>query len=212
MDITKYEHACLVIDIDGDKLVIDPGAYTTDLDASKHIVAIVITHEHHDHIDTDLLKALIAQSPDAVVYADKTVLENISAPHKKPVAAGESFEVGPFSLRFTGGAHAVIHPSFPPMANIGVVVNDNLYYPGDSFASPDGPVKNLALPVAAPWLKLSESIDFLRSIQPSMVFPTHDAILSDTGKKLVDTMIGNIAKDLQLQYERIDGKTITLKS
>ena len=129
--------------------------------------------------------------------------------HKSQAAiSGQTLNVGPFNLEFFGGEHATIHPDIPVVGNIGVMINDSLYYPGDSFSVPTKPVKILALPVSAPWMKISDMIDFLRAIKPVLAFPTHDAILSDSGMLLADSLAIRFAELVGTDYKRIDGTTI----
>lgn len=205
MKIIKYQHACFTIEIDGKLLVVDPGAFTNDLPALENVVGIVVTHAHADHFDVTALGALISHSPHAVVYAHADIVMQLGDTlPSHAVAAGEVVHVGPFSLEFTGGEHAVIHQSIPNIANLGVLINETVYYPGDSFTVPKKPISILALPLAAPWLKLSESIDFLSHIKPRVAFPTHDAILSDAGKTVADSMILPFAQKLDTTYQRLD--------
>lgn len=80
------------------------------------------------------------------------------------------------------------------------MINKHLYYPGDSFAIPEQQqIDTLALPVSAPWMKMSEAMDFCKTINAKLVFPTHDAILSDAGKSLVDRLVSGVSN----QYHRI---------
>ena len=39
----------------------------------------------------------------------------------------------------------------------------------------------LFVPLNAPWMKLSESIDFVRAVKPGRAFALHDALLTETG-------------------------------
>jgi hypothetical protein len=39
----------------------------------------------------------------------------------------------------------------------------------------------LAVPAAAPWLKLAEPIDYLRTVRPRVAVPVHDKVLSPVG-------------------------------
>lgn len=203
MKLTNYEHACFTLEKDGKLLVVDPGGYTTDLDAPENVVAIVVTHEHPDHFDPNALGALIAHNPEAIIYGHEHITRQFgdTLPHQA-VEVGSIVTAGPFTLEFFGGDHAIIHPDYPKIPNLGVMVNETVYYPGDSFALPDRPVDTLALPVAAPWLKLSESIDFLGAVKPRVAFPTHDAILSATGKQLVDRMLSGASEQLGIKYLR----------
>lgn len=204
MILTKYEHACFTLEKDGKLLVVDPGEWTTDLKSPENVVAIVVTHEHADHFDPAALGALIAHNPDAMIYAHENITRQFGDPlPHAAVDAGDTVEVGPFKLEFFGGSHAVIHESLPVVANLGVMIDDSVYYPGDSFTKPNKPVKVLALPVTAPWLKISEAIDFTADVKADLVFPTHDVIASDSGKALPDRMIPDFVKRYGGTYRRL---------
>ena len=199
MKLTKYEHACFTVEKDNQVLVVDPGNFTTDFISPSNVVAIVITHEHSDHYDHEQLEAIIAENPEAVIVAHPSITQKIEIFQTQPVLPGDHITIGLFDLTFFGGEHATIHPDMPPIANIGVLINYLLYYPGDSFVRPGVPVDTLALPVGAPWLKINDSIDFLRDINPRFVFPTHDAVLSDIGKNLPDRIIPGLVPDVTYQ-------------
>ena len=204
MKLTKYEHACFTIEKDGKLLVVDPGVWTTDLGSPENVVAIVVTHEHPDHFDPAALGALLAHNPDATIYAHESITRQLgnTLPHQA-VKSGERITVDSFSLEFFGGDHAVIHESYPIVANLGLMINDSVYYPGDSFVVPNKPVAVLALPVGAPWLKISEVMDFAADVKATLVFPTHDAVLSTAGKSLPDRMIPALVENNGGIYKRL---------
>jgi L-ascorbate metabolism protein UlaG (beta-lactamase superfamily) len=203
MKLTKYTHACLVLEKDGSALVIDPGQWSNDFVAPEHVVGVVVTHAHQDHYSMELLRSIIDANPDAHIYAHADVAAELENLPVQTVVAGENVHVGNFALSFFGGEHAAIEPSRPTQANLGVMVDDLLYYPGDSFALPDRSVNILALPVSAPWMKFSEATEFLRAIKPQRAFPTHDAILSETGMALADSMFQGAAASIGTEYQRI---------
>lgn len=206
MKLTKYEHACFTVEKDGTLLVVDPGGWTTDLPKLDNVTAIVVTHEHPDHYDVDALNALIARNPNSVVYAHKDIISQLSdVLPSQAVAAGETVKTGVFMIEFFGGKHATIHPDLELVANLGVMINDAIYYPGDSFTEPGKAVDVLALPVVAPWMRLSEALDFVKSVKPRHVFPTHDAIASDNGKALFDRMVPIFAEQVGSTYQRLSG-------
>lgn len=209
MKLTKYEHANLVLEQSGQTLVIDPGNMTSDFAVPSNVVAVVLTHEHADHADASKVQAIMATNPTARIIAHEAAqLVDIAA---EKVRAGDELTIGAFTLRFTGGQHALISPALPRVANVGVMVNDLLYYPGDSFTLPERPVEVLALPAAAPWMKLSEAMEFLVRVKPVRAFPTHDAILSDVGKALVDRMLGAVATEQGIEYMRLNsGESIDI--
>lgn len=202
MKITKYEHACFTVEQDGQLLVVDPGAFTTDFQTPTNVIGIVITHEHADHMDKTHLQAIASANPDAVIVAHGDIASQLSEFNTQSVVANEGVKIGNFELEFFGGSHATIHTDIPVITNLGVMINGRIYYPGDSFALPERAVEILALPVAAPWMKLSEAVDFARSVAPSAIFPTHDAILSDSGKALPDRLVPMLLSDA-IKYQRL---------
>ncbi len=208
MKITKYQHACFSVEIDGKLLIVDPGNFTTDLEASDNVAVIVITHEHPDHFDLTAIDAIVSRNPHAVIVAPAVITSQLkTAPDAFSyitATPGDVIEQAPFSLAIFGGQHAIIHPDIPQLSNIAVMVNDVVFYPGDSFTVPDVSVPILALPVSAPWLKISEVIDYVRNIAPNQAFPTHDAILSDAGKQLIDRLLPPFAASVGTQYKRIN--------
>lgn len=207
MQLTKYEHACFVIEQDNQALVLDPGDFTTDFIMPNNVVAVVITHEHQDHFSPDQLQKIAEKYPDATVIGHRDVVAKVTGLRAKAVTANEKLTIGVFDLEFFGGTHATIHPDIPPVANLGVMINNKLYYPGDSYTLPERPVDMLAVPVAAPWMKISEAIDFVRAVRPKRAFPTHDAVLSDAGKGLPDRLIPALTEDMNIHYERLSHPT-----
>jgi L-ascorbate metabolism protein UlaG (beta-lactamase superfamily) len=190
MRLTKLEHAAFVIEASGDKLYVDPGKFTTPITESAGTVAVVVTHKHDDHWTPEQLGRIRDANPGARFFGPAGVAEAASDFPIETVAAGDEVTVGPFRLRFFGGTHAQIHRSIPIIDNLGVLVNDTMYYGGDSFDVPEGvSVDVLAAPAAAPWMKLSESMDYVQAIAPRRAFPTHEMLLSQAGKALSNTRL-----------------------
>lgn len=185
MRVTKLEHAALQIQQAGKSLFVDPGAFTTPITESSSTVAVVITHEHPDHWTPEQLKRILDANPGIPIFGPEGVASAAADFDVTVVHPGDTVEVDPFTLRFFGGQHAVIHSSIPVIDNVGVLVNDTLYYPGDSFAIPeDVAVDTLVTPAGAPWLKVSEIIDYVLAVAPKRSIPTHDMGLSQIGKNM----------------------------
>lgn len=211
MKITKYRHACLTIEKDGSTLVVDPGEFSHDFIIPPHVDGIVITHEHPDHLDEKQVKKILEKHPKATIIAHESISGRFTNYLTIAAKVGETYSIGQFSLQFFGGAHASIAEGIPVPPNLGVLVDGHFYYPGDSFVVPEGvQVKEFALPVSAPWLKISEAMNFLTQVKPAFAFPTHDAILSEEGKALVDRILGAVASGQGTQYKRLDGVTVEL--
>jgi Predicted Zn-dependent hydrolases of the beta-lactamase fold len=191
MRLTKLEHAALVLEESGKKLFIDPGSFTTPLTEVAGAVAVVITHEHADHWTPEQLRRILELNPDVPIYGPAGVAAAASEFDVTTVRPGDTVEAGPFRLRFFGGKHAVIHSSIPVVDNVGVLVNDELFYPGDSFTIPeDVEVDVLAVPSSAPWLKAGEFIDYVLAVKPKRSFPTHEMVNSVAGKQMANARIG----------------------
>lgn len=204
MQLIKYVHACFVIEKGGSSLVVDPGGWSTDFVVPQNVAAIVVTHEHPDHLNVDKLTAITTANPTATIYAHADVIKQLDENlPMQVVTTGETIQTGPFMLSFTGGEHAIIHESFPRFANLGVIVDDELYYPGDSLVQPGQPVRILAVPESAPWLKLSDAMDFISAVKPQVAFPVHDAMLSDIGLNLHDRLLSGAAESAGSTYTRL---------
>lgn len=212
MKLTKYEHSCFTLEKDGDVLVVDPGAWATDFIVPEHVVAVVVTHEHADHFDLEKLHAIADKNPEAIVYGPEAVIALISNLKVQSVSPDETVSAGKFTLNFVGGIHATIHKDFhPEFQNLGVIVDDILYHPGDSLTLPNRAVKVLSMPIVAPWEKVSESVDFMMAVKPEIIFPSHDAILSELGIGLYDRWHSMAAERIGAKYERLPlGEAIEL--
>jgi L-ascorbate metabolism protein UlaG (beta-lactamase superfamily) len=194
MKLTKYEHAALVLEKAGETLVVDPGVFTMPLGDLRHVVAIVITHEHPDHWTPEQLDRILEMNPDAAIYGPSGVA--VAAPNYPVtvVSDGDRVEVGDFVLRFFGEKHAVIHSSIPVIDNVGVLVDETLFYPGDSFTIPPVEVDVLAVPAGAPWLKIAEVMDYVEAVKPRRAFPTHEMVLSVIGRNMANDRIGGVTR------------------
>jgi L-ascorbate metabolism protein UlaG (beta-lactamase superfamily) len=187
MRVTNLEHAALVVEHSGNRLFIDPGKFTTPITEAAGALAVVVTHQHDDHWTPEQIARIRDRNPEARVFGPEgmAAVAAEAGIDVERVAPGVEVEVGPFRLRFFGGRHAVIHSSIPVIDNVGVLVNDALYYAGDSFAVPEGvEVGALAVPAGAPWMKIAESMDYVMAVKPRRAFPTHEMVLSRAGKDL----------------------------
>lgn len=192
MKLTKLEHACFTVEIDGKKVVVDPGKFSNFPDNYSDAVAVVFTHNHSDHFSQSNLDKVRAGSPDVLIFAAKEISDQI--PEAVEPERGKEYEVGPFKLMFGGGMHAIIHPDYPVPHNVTVMINDTVYYPGDSYTIPNGKPKLVMVPINAPWAKVSEAMDFMRRVNAETFIPTHDAMLSEAGHGTYDAWLERVSE------------------
>ena len=202
MEITTWGHAAVRFTRDGHRLVIDPGVLS-DQAVMEEAQAVLITHEHADHVVPDTLTAALTASTDLEVWAPAAVVAQLTeagAPAERvhEAADGDEFTAAGFAVRALGRDHAVVHPSLPPVANVAYLVEALALHPGDSFTlAPDGQaVQMLLLPISAPWLKLAESVDYAREVGPTVTIPIHDAILSEAGRAITDRIFTTLAPEV----------------
>jgi L-ascorbate metabolism protein UlaG (beta-lactamase superfamily) len=176
--LTKYAHACVRLEKDGKVLLVDPGAFSEDA-VFERADAVLVTHEHPDHLDVERIRGL-----DAPVYTNAGVAAQLAdlGDRVTVVADGQSFEAAGFSVRAYGKDHAVILPELGvPCENVGYLIEDAVYHPGDSFTRPDRAVHTNLVPISGPWFSLPPAIEFARTVQSQQTVGIHDGLLSPIG-------------------------------
>lgn len=180
MQITHYGHACLLIQTGNARLLVDPGTFSAGFESARELAAVLITHQHVDHLDFERLPDLLAANPGATLIADTASAEQLAGRgiEARTATPGERIDLDGTTIDVVGGDHAVIHPDIPVIPNVGYLVDGTLLHPGDSLHVPSQPVDVLALPTGAPWLKAGEAVDYLRAVSPRVAVPIHEAVLA----------------------------------
>jgi L-ascorbate metabolism protein UlaG (beta-lactamase superfamily) len=200
MRLTKFSHACVRLERDGAVLVIDPGNLS-ERAALDGVDAVLITHEHVDHLDVGALSDVLGRRPSITVHAHPDVTGQLAelAGVVHEVLPGDEFTAAGFTVRAYGGLHAEIHPDLPRVANVGFFIEGDegtggVYHPGDSFDVPaDAHVDTLFVPVSGPWLKLAQAIEFVRAVAPRRAFALHDGLYNDIGLNITDRHLTNLS-------------------
>ena len=180
MRITKYGHSCLHITEGSASILIDPGGFSQGFETLSGLTAVLLTHQHADHVDPKRLPLLLRGNPGATLYADAGSVdvlakEGITA---TPVASGDRLDVG-IGVEVFAGDHAVIHRDIPVIPNACYLIGGRLLHPGDSLTVLDRPVEILALPTSAPWMAVKEAIDYFRAVDPKAAIPVHDKLMAN---------------------------------
>jgi len=181
MKLSHLGHACVLLETASSRLLFDPGSFSSGFE-DLEVEAVLITHQHYDHLDVERLRALLERNADAVLVVDPGSQEQTAGLGKERIVAapGDRLRVAGATVDVLGGRHAVIHPDVPVIPNVAYLVDDGAFlHPGDSFHVPDGgSVDVLGLPTGAPWLKASEAVEYLRAVAPRVAVPIHQAVLS----------------------------------
>ncbi len=209
MRFTKLEHSCVRLDKDGAVLVIDPGTFGDAAAALDGATAVMVTHEHADHLDAEAIRAAMSKHPDLTVWANQSMCAQFSefGGRVHEVRHGDALEVTGFSVHVYGAEHAPIHADVPVPVNTGFLIDGELFHPGDSFTVPEERVSTLLLPISAPWLQAGEMIDYFRAVAPARGYAIHDAILNANGLGLMARMMSVAAAPSGAQIARLEPGT-----
>ncbi len=187
MQIVHLGQSCVLAETGSARLLLDPGVYSAGFEELTGLDAILVTHQHPDHLDLNRLPALLAANPAAELVVDAGsagLLASAGIAHRV-VGPGQRLELAGTPVEVIGGDHGVIHPDIPVVPNNGYLIDSGagtILHPGDSFTLPGCDVDVLLLPTAAPWFKVSEAVDYLRAVDPGLAVPIHQAILATPDK------------------------------
>lgn len=204
MKITKYPQSNFLIEENGKKLLIDLGNFTLEkykIDELPTPNAILITHQHPDHMDKDALKTLggrgipVYGNPDVAEQLAKEGLEAIR------VGDGKEFEAAGFKIKPIDIPHCKLlycraekktlkapeishdkkckaHPDLKPETtdgppNTGFIINGAFFHPGDGIEIGELTVANAAIPINGPTIDFKRAWNLINSLGAKKVIPMH---------------------------------------
>lgn len=200
MRLRHLGHSCLLVEVADRTILIDPGSWSSDFEDLSGLDAIVVTHQHADHLDRGRFAGLVRSNPDATIVTDPQSAALLADDGLMVTSWDDGvIQVGDVSLSAHGKEHAFNHSRVPQVANVGVKVSAAgepvLFHPGDAYDAAPGMIEILAVPINAPWTAVRDSIDFVRRIAPRSIVPIHDGLLSPAGRGLYLQHIGTHGGD-----------------
>ncbi|WAC70115.1 MBL fold metallo-hydrolase [Microbacterium sp. SL75] len=196
MILRKHTHPTVVLEKDGASLLIDPGVFTTDApELIRDASVVLITHDHPDHADVDLLTAALDSQPDLKIWAPPSVANQIPrhGDRIRVVEPGGTGDAAGFHISVVGGRHESIHLDMPASGNVGYVIDQDVYHPGDSYYVPEENVTTLLVPLSGPFSRLDKIVDFIRAARPTRAIAIHDVLLTEMGKEFLAQFITPLA-------------------
>lgn len=186
MKISKYLHSCLVFEKDGFKLLFDPGKFSfaegrVKAEMFADVDAIIITHNHPDHLDAENLKKIIEIS-GAILYSNAQVVKELEDNNLigHEIIQGE-MSIGPFHLQVIDVVHEqILDSELPDMQ--AYIIDEKVLHPADSFEEKLLKFKGidwLVLPIMAPFTTELAVAKFADKIKPKNILPVHDGYARD---------------------------------
>jgi L-ascorbate metabolism protein UlaG (beta-lactamase superfamily) len=190
MLLTKFGHSCIRLEKDDVRLVIDPGIWAGP-DVLAGANAVLVTHEHADHLDEETVRAALTADHGLRLWASETVADRLAefGEQVRAVHHGDAFSAAGFDVHVYGSDHALLDSAIPIVPNTGFAIDDEIFHPGDSFTVPEDKIPTLLVPVSAPWLKFSEIAGFIRTVAPRRGYWIHDALLNSKGAGLLTNLL-----------------------
>jgi L-ascorbate metabolism protein UlaG (beta-lactamase superfamily) len=188
MQITHLGHSAVLVETPDARVLIDPGNFSDAWHGVTDLDAILVTHQHADHVDPAHVPALAVLNPQARILVEPAVMQVVPLDRAQALAPDGSVTIGGLTIAAVGGLHAVIHRDIPRIGNVGLVLSaegePTLFHPGDSLEAVPSGVDVIAVPLHGPWAAMKEHIDFLRAVAAPTGFPIHDGLVNERGWQL----------------------------
>ncbi|GAA3964431.1 MBL fold metallo-hydrolase [Mucilaginibacter dorajii] len=220
MKITKYLHSCLVFELDGYKLLFDPGKFSfaegeVTAEMFKDVNAVIITHIHPDHYDVKILKEILTLSGAIVITNTQIGADLDKAGIVYTILEEGTANFGPFILKAFPVAHEPIMDNPLPQMT-GFIINDKVLHPVDSMEDKLLEYKGIELLLMvtmAPFANELRISGFADRLEPKQILPVHDGYAKEFFIKQRYTAYGKHFDKRGIKFHEIykvgDGITIS---
>lgn len=209
MKITKLVHSCFIAEKDGKKILVDPGAYSWKDDRVKAtdfsaISAVVVTHNHSDHLSTDFADAVKQASPDAKWYGTQEIVDDLSKLGITGITTSTDSDI-----KFIQSEHADLSPWFDAQPqHTSYLIFGEVLVSGDcqTLTSSHGARIIAAAVNGGPWgavvgfAKMIESM----SERPKVVIPLHDWHWNEEARKGIYARLPEVMSALNVEFIPIE--------
>ncbi len=180
MKISKHIHSCLLVQEQGKVVLVDPGNYSyeekaLDIHRLNQLDAIVITHEHPDHMYIPWIKEILTKFPHTPIVTTESAVKLLQEEGISATSEENEFiqlEPVPHERIWVGN----------PVQNVKATLFGTLTTPGDSHTF-HGTANILALPVQAPWGSTTRAVELALELKPKVIIPVHDWMWKDGFRK-----------------------------
>ena len=178
MKITKYIHSCLLFEKEGFRLLFDPGKFSfaegaVTPEMFSDISAVIIMHNHPDHLDIENLKKIFELS-QAAIYTNAEVSKELSAAGLESLLAEEGKRlIGPFSLDIINVTHEPLLDAPTPDMQA-YVIDELVLHPVDSLEEKLLQYKGIPMLILPPFTIELKVAAFADAIRPREILPVHD--------------------------------------
>ncbi len=175
MKITKYPESCLIIEHSGKRICIDPGSFVAEKYSAADLQpldAILITHEHPDHVVPGLLGEL-SQNGKVPVFGNQSTKNLIGELITNIVNDLDEFEAGGVKIVARELPHSLLPDGSPGPQNTGYIIDGTFFHPGDGFSLDGLQINAAAIPIAGPDISPKDAFAFIKQLGCKTVIPVH---------------------------------------
>ena len=79
MRITHLGHAAVLVETENARILLDPGNFSDGWHGLTDLDAVLVTHQHPDHLDPKQVPALLAAKPRVRVLVEPSILDQVAA-------------------------------------------------------------------------------------------------------------------------------------